>query len=117
MDLLEIDDCITSMLFPFVTNIMGFETGVALTNTSEGSGYCMLQYSVGGPEEPQMVKVDAGMTKTFGLSGMAPGFQGFIDATCDFLGGQGFAFISNGFGNMGGPTAAQGYLAVPTERK
>ena len=26
--------------------------------------------------------------------------------------GKGFAFISNGFGSMGGPTAAQGYLVA-----
>ena len=41
---------------------------------------------------------------------MAPGFQGYADITCDFRNGKGFAFISNGFQQMGGATAAQGYL-------
>ena len=43
---------------------------------------------------------------------MAPDFQGYADITCDYTGGQGFAFITNGFGSMGGPTAAQGYLVA-----
>ena len=47
---------------------------------------------------------------TFGVSVMAPGFQGYADITCDFRNGKGFAFISNGFNSMGGATAAQGYL-------
>ena len=49
---------------------------------------------------------------TYGLSVIAEGFQGFLDVNCNFRNGHGFAFISNGFGSMGGPTAAQGYLAV-----
>ena len=32
--------------------------------------------------------------------------------TCKFRNGKGFAFITNGFGSMGGPTAAQGYLVA-----
>ena len=40
----------------------------------------------------------------------APGFQGYITATCGFRDAYGFAFITDGFG--GEKTLAQGYLAV-----
>ncbi len=118
MDVLEIDDCVTSMVFPFVTNMHDYDTGIALTNTSGGAGSCMLEYSgTNAPADTQMMMVGAEGTATFTMSMRAPMFQGYINATCDFLGGQGFAFLTNGFGSMGGPTAAHGYLAVPAERK
>ena len=37
-DAIEIEDCTTTLLFPFVTNQLGFNTGLAITNASEGSG-------------------------------------------------------------------------------
>ena len=36
-DVIEIEDCITKLLFPFVTNQQGYNTGVAISNTSEGA--------------------------------------------------------------------------------
>jgi hypothetical protein len=118
MDALSIQDCTTSMVFPFVTNQLGFQTGIALTNSSGGTGMCMLEYSGAmAPADAQMVMVGAGTTETFVVSTMAPGFQGYVEATCDFLGGQGFAFIDNSIRGMGTPTAAMGYIAVPAERK
>ena len=59
--------------------------------------------------------VMAGMTMTFGLSMMAVGFQGYIMLNVRLQGWEGFAFITNGFGSMGGPTAAQGYLVAVKE--
>ena len=41
----EIDDCITTLLFPFVTNRFGFDTGIAITNTSKGAGSCAINFS------------------------------------------------------------------------
>ena len=43
-DVIKIDDCTTTLLFPFVTNQLGFNTGIAITNTSEGSGSCTISY-------------------------------------------------------------------------
>ena len=40
----EIDDCITTLLFPFVTNQEGFDTGIAITNTSADAGPCTITY-------------------------------------------------------------------------
>ena len=111
MDLLEVEDCDTSMLFPFVTNMHGFDTGVALTNTSDVDGSCMVEYSgTGAPMDDGMVMVGAGSTTTFGLSMMAPGFQGYIDVTCDYRNAKGLAFITNGAGSPGGPSLAHGYV-------
>ena len=104
----EIEECVTSLVFPFVTNMHGYDTGIALTNTSVADGSCTVDYS--GTADDDMVDVMAESTATFGLSAMEPGFQGYIEMTCNFRNGKGFAFISNGFGSMGGPTAAQGYL-------
>ena len=41
MDVLVVDDCVTTLLFPFVTNMYGYDTGIAITNTSSGGGMCM----------------------------------------------------------------------------
>ena len=38
----EIDDCTTTLLFPFVTNQAGFDTGIAITNTSADAGSCTI---------------------------------------------------------------------------
>ena len=43
------------------------------------------------------------------LSTMAPGFQGFVTASCEFRDAHGYAFISGP-----GDDLAQGYLAVCT---
>ena len=35
VQVVQIDDCVTELLFPFVTNKAGFDTGIAITNTSK----------------------------------------------------------------------------------
>ena len=49
-DVIEINDCTTTLLFPFVTNQLGYNTGLAITNASDGKGYCTIEYS--GPDAP-----------------------------------------------------------------
>ena len=49
-DVITIEDCTTTLLFPFVTNQAGFDTGLAITNTSEGSGSCTISFH--GPDAP-----------------------------------------------------------------
>ena len=113
MHVLAVEECITSLLFPFVSNVSGFDTGIAITNTSGANGTCKIEWSgTNAPADDGMVEVMAENTATFVVSAMAPGFQGYADITCDYTGGQGFAFITNGFGSMGGVTAAQGYLVA-----
>ena len=112
-DVITIEDCTTTLLFPFVTTQGGFNTGLAITNASEGSGSCTIEYS--GPDAPDDMMTPeslAGGEQWVGvLSNMAPGFQGYITASCEFRDAHGFAFITGG-GET--PTLAQGYLAVCT---
>lgn len=123
--------CITNLLFPFVTNQAGFDTGFSIANTSADdkgtinqAGPCTLYYfgstQGGGANPPNQTttSVAAGSVLTFTLSGGnsaaniagAPGFQGYLMALCQFQFAHGFAFITNGFGGV--PTLAEGYLGL-----
>ena len=109
---LNIDDCVTTLLFPYVTNKAGFDTGIAITNTSSDSGSCTItHYGADAPDPWDSDEVAAERQTAFTLSSVALEFQGYITATCGFRDAHGFAFVSNGFGEMQ-PTLAQGYLAV-----
>jgi hypothetical protein len=114
--------CTTSLLFPFVTNQLGFDTGLAISNTSTDpfggrgavaqAGTCSLNFYGAGAPTPSTVtspNVPSGTTFTQVLSGVAPGFQGYMIAQCAFQYAHGFAFITNGVGVNGG--LSQGYLA------
>jgi hypothetical protein len=126
-----ISRCITNLLWPFVTNQAGFDTGFSIANTSsddkgseQQSGNCTLFYfgsTTGGgaaPANQTTATIPAGTTVVWTLSGGnaaaniagTPGFQGYLFARCQFLFAHGFAFISNGFGGV--PTIAEGYLAL-----
>ena len=111
----EIDDCITTLLFPFVTNKGGFDTGIAITNTSADAGPCTITYyGADAPDEWETDDVAAERQTAFVVSATALNFQGYITANCGFRGGHGFAFITNNYG-IGGPTLAQSYLAICTD--
>ena len=115
-DVIEIEDCTTTLLFPFVTNQLGFNTGLAITNASDGKGSCTIEYS-SGPDAPDDADLMPGPIAGGGqwvalLSNIAPEFQGYITATCEFRNAHGFAFITGA-----GDTLAQGYLAVCTSCK
>ena len=124
-DVITITDCTTTLLFPFVTNQHGYNTGLAITNASEGSGSCTIGYSGSvrtgmgdmvmtsdAPDDMMTPEPVAGGEQWVNtLSNIAPGFQGYITASCEFRDAHGFAFITGG-GET--PTLAQGYLAVCT---
>jgi hypothetical protein len=120
---------VTRLLFPFVTNRGGFETGISIANisrdpfgTAPQAGLCRLFYygeTVSGPTPSPQVPgvVPAGGQLMFTLSGgnalqqvaATPGFQGYLVAVCDFP-AQGFAIITDGFGGV--PTIATAYIAT-----
>jgi hypothetical protein len=130
----QINACQTNLLFPFVTNQAGFDTGIAISNTSrdpfssassrQQGGTCTLNYygsTTGGGAAPAAQKttanVEAGTVLSFVLSsggnmGIAgvPGFQGYIIAQCNFRYAHGFAFITDG--PIGQARVAEGYLAL-----
>ncbi|MCX6594129.1 MAG: hypothetical protein NTZ56_21660 [Acidobacteria bacterium] len=120
--------CSTNILFPFVTNDAGFDTGLAIANTTADpfstanqSGTCALNYygtySDGGalPTAATTSSIAAGkyaaLTLSGGGSGVAalrPGFTGYIIAQCTFQLAHGYAFISD----LGAKNLAHGYLAL-----
>ena len=116
--IIEVDACTTTLLFPFVLNQVGFDTGIAISNTSSESGSCTINYhGAGGPDPHESSLVAGGGQLVFTLSstrGAAAGFQGYLVADCNFRKAYGFALILDGFG--GDPntlaTLALGYLAV-----
>ena len=123
--------CATTLLFPFVTNRFGFDTGIAVSNTSydwkgtpKQRGRCMVHYigKVGDdgpmPDTATSTIVEGGEQMTFTLSAgnpiwsidPTPDFQGFLVIMCEFQFAHGYAFITDG--GAGIPTLAQGYLAL-----
>jgi hypothetical protein len=123
--------CTTNLLFPFVTNQGGFDTGIAISNTTRDdkgtvaqAGSCTIYYfgstTGGGAAPPQQTSniVPSGAQLVFTLSGgnaaqsiaATPGFQGYMMALCQFQFAHGFAFITDGFGGV--PSIAEGYLAL-----
>ncbi len=121
----------TTLLFPFVTNQAGFESGFAISNTSKDtvgtppqSGTCTISYFgtvMGGgappPAQTTNAPVPAGGQLTFtlstggtlGITG-APGFQGYIMVTCNFQYAHGFALITDG--PIGVAKVGTSYLAL-----
>ena len=55
---IDIEDCTTTLLFPFVTNQQGFNTGLAITNASEGTGSCTIGYSGSDAPDDMMTPED-----------------------------------------------------------
>jgi len=128
-----ISTCRTIILFPYVTSAAGFDTGIAVSNTSEDmlgttaqAGTCSLYvYGVtvstdtaptnNGPFSPvdgagkafPATGVPTGQAAVWLLSQSAPGFTGYAIAACNFQYAHGFAFVYSP-----GLSAAMGYLPL-----
>jgi hypothetical protein len=120
-----INSCRTNLLFPFVTNMANFDTGIVISNTSSDpfgtvtqSGACTLYYysATNAPASQTSSAIAAGDQLIFTVSAgnsaqliaPTPAFQGYVIATCNFQYAHGYAFIST-------PTQAglaNGYLAL-----
>jgi hypothetical protein len=123
-----ISACTTNLLFVFLTNQAGFDSGIAIANTSVDpfgtapqSGPCKLNYygeTTGGgaaPAAQTSAVIPAGKTLTAVLSTggtygitATPGFQGYMIAQCQFQYAHGFAFISD----VGANRVSEAYLAL-----
>jgi hypothetical protein len=127
VSLFSISSCSCDLLFPFVTSAAGFDTGIAIANTSADpfgtsnqSGTITLTYygstSGGGAAPPAATSgaISAGQELVFdvysGGSGIAatPNFTGYVIAQANFQFCHGFAFISD----LGAQKLAEGYLAI-----
>jgi len=106
-----------------VTSVTGFDTGIALSNTSADpfgttavGGTCSLNfYGTGAPTPSTGVNAPGGTqaggsSTAFLLSSVAPGFTGYLIAQCTYQYGHGFAYIVYNFGQTSGAT--MGYLAT-----
>ncbi|MBV9505718.1 MAG: hypothetical protein JO323_12015, partial [Acidobacteriia bacterium] len=108
--------CRTVLLFPFVTNQAGFDTGLAISNTSTDpfgtspqQGTCQMSwYGSAAPTTPPTPSIATATTYANLASSLAPGFQGYMIAVCNFQYAHGFAFISD----VGARNLAMGYLAL-----
>jgi len=117
--------CQTDLLFTFMTNQAGFDTGFEIANTSTDpfgtaaqNGTCTLNWYGTGPAAGTATttpSVASGNYYVNLVSSAAAGFQGYMIAVCNFQFGHGFAFISDGYGQPG-RGLSQGYLAsvIPT---
>jgi hypothetical protein len=117
-----INVCRTVLLYPYVTNQAGFDTGLTVANTTADpfgtgaqAGACQLNYYGGTtaapttPPAPTSTGVVAsGTVWANTLSTIAPAFQGYVFAICNFQFAHGFAFISD----VGARNLAMGYLAL-----
>jgi len=128
--------CQTTLIFPYVTNATGFETGIAIANTttdnlktlpapgsyaSPTTGTCTLNFYGNAAQPtatvtptlgaystttPTVVPIYANILTT--MIGSS-GFTGYAIAQCNFLEAHGFAFITDTSGTFSG---TEGYLAV-----
>jgi hypothetical protein len=119
--------CRTILLYPYITNQAGFYTGLTVANTSldsytigskatgAQSGSCTLTYYGGTTAAPTTPPAASNTGNIAGgtvyanlLSLLAPNFQGYMFAVCNFQYAHGFAFISD----VGAQKLAMGYLAI-----
>jgi hypothetical protein len=119
--------CSTTLLFPYIVNSGGFDTGVALTNASTATfslagaastptaGTCIVTFYGAGAATAPGNAYSTGTIATatdavFLASVVQPGIQGYAVAVCNFQGAHGYAFITDGFGG-GGRGLSANYLA------
>jgi hypothetical protein len=115
--LFNVNICRTILLYPYVTNIQGFDTGLAIANTSTDpfgtgaqAGSCALNWYQGAsnPAQGNSGSIASGTVYTTLASTAVPGFNGYMIAVCNFQYAHGFAFISD----LGARNLAMGYLAL-----
>jgi hypothetical protein len=108
--------CNTVLLYPYVTNLAGFDTGIAIANTTTDpfgtrtqNGSCTLNYyGTAAPPPVNTGNIATGTVYASLTSTTAAGFNGYMIAVCNFQLAHGFAFISD----LGARNLAMGYLAL-----
>jgi hypothetical protein len=133
---ITIQPCVTNLLFPYVTNVVGYDTGIEIANTSwdpfgtaTQTGTCtLILYGSASAQNIAGAGTKASATTSVAMTAaVAPGQvfadtlenifalkgtsgltteSGYVIATCNFQYAHGFAYIVS-------PTGApQGYLAL-----
>jgi hypothetical protein len=120
--------CTTALLYPYVINVSGFDTGLAIANTttdnlgsggtssvSAQQGTCSLYfYGTAQPTTNPFVTPTVATATVYATlaSTVAPGFDGYMIANCNFQDAHGFAFVSD----IGARQLAMGYLPLVLTR-
>ncbi|MEZ5366679.1 MAG: hypothetical protein R2748_31150 [Bryobacterales bacterium] len=113
------------MLFPYAVQSSSFDTRVAIANptldspagTAPSSGQCRIDYfGANAPPAQVSTEIAAGGSSSSrspaarrGQGAAAPGFSGYITATCNFPFARGFAAVTE----LNGAAPAQGYGYAP----
>jgi hypothetical protein len=105
----------TFLLFSFATNQLGYDTGLSISNVSMNPlgtprdvGNAVLHfYGNNAPVAQEVSAIGAGNTFTTLVSTIAPNFQGYIIAECNFGLARGFAMITD----IGARKLMSGYVA------
>lgn len=133
----SISDCVTNLLFPYITNQSGYDTSFSIANTTADdaafgagaaaaaqSGTCTLNFwpttdttavTTGTSVFATTPNIPSGAVYAFSQSNAAypfSGQSGYMIAVCRFLNAHGFAFLTNGFAQAAGPQLSHGYLGL-----
>jgi hypothetical protein len=117
-----LETCRTVLLFQFITSVPGFDTGIAVTNTTWDSpvfntpgqsGKCRAYFFQPGVTVPPLESpvLPPGGQWLWTLWSYKPNFQGYMLVSCDFQYAYGYAFISD-LGFSGPDRFAQSYQAL-----
>jgi len=126
LTLLKTAVCQTALLWPYVTNWSGFDTGLAISNTSSDpwgttaqTGTCTLNF-YGTIESTGSATVAAYtfpnafapttkyQTQATNIQTVAPGFQGYVIGVCNFQYAHGYGVVTD----VGVRNLMSGYLAL-----
>jgi hypothetical protein len=110
--------CQTTLLYPWVNAEPGFDTGIAIANTTSDpfgtrtqSGTCTLNFfgtGAGTTTTATTPSITTGTVYADQVSNLKPGFRGYVIAVCNFQLAHGYALFSDtGIRNW-----ATGYLAL-----
>jgi hypothetical protein len=123
-NIFNINICRTVLLYPYVTNTAGYDTGVAIANTTTDpfgtgaqSGSCKLNWYQGttNPAQGDTGNIASGTVWANLASILVPGFgsggpngSGYMIAVCNFQFAHGFGVIQD----LGGRNFGMAYLAL-----
>jgi hypothetical protein len=136
-NLLSVQKCACNLLFPFVANVAGYDTGIAIANASldPGStfgfsgvpqpGTVEFWYygtmangsAVPGPQTSSVVQPGTVLTYVLstggtGLDGRGAGFEGYMITQAQFQYCHAFAFVSAQGAGPSTPGVSEGYLGI-----
>jgi hypothetical protein len=116
----------TRLLFPYVSNGPGFETGISVANTgmddtgTVGTSGTLTFYLFGGSGAPLTSDggtLAPGQSFSSNVTAMVgPNLTGYIVAVCNFPYAHGFASVINGFGTSTATATMSPALVLPVTR-